>query len=158
MLPNYLYALEKDEQILDGDLEKIKQLKAVLKNKWTLPTDLLQYKFMFARYANFKYLSVDSLKRISHFMSLEPVTGFNIMNNVLGIFSKIGIKIQIPIDAPGLNVISRLMIARELNLYFCNIRKEDEGLNIHRLDEFTEDQIDAICFKRGIEIDRQSLD
>ena len=139
MLPNYLYALEKDEQILDGDLEKIKQLKAVLKNKWTLPTDLLQYKFMFARYANFKYLSVDSLKKISHFMSLEPVTGFNIMNNVLGIFSKIGIKIQIPIDAPGLNVISRLMIARELNLYFCNIRKEDEGLNIHRLDEFTED-------------------
>ena len=32
MLPNYLYALEKDEQILDGDLEKIKQLKAALKN------------------------------------------------------------------------------------------------------------------------------
>lgn len=41
MLPNYLYALEKDEQILDGDLEKIKKLKADLKNQWTLPTDLL---------------------------------------------------------------------------------------------------------------------
>jgi hypothetical protein len=139
MLPNYLYALEKDDQILDGDLGKIKALKSDLKNQWTLPTDLLKYKFMFARYANFKYLSVDSLKRISHFMSLEPVTGFNIINNILGIFSKVGIKIQIPIDAPGLNVISRMILARELNLYFSRLRKEDEMLNIHRLHEFNED-------------------
>ena len=139
MLPNYLYALEKDEQILDGDLGKITQLKADLKNQWTLPTDLLQYKFMFVRYGNFKYMSVDSLKSISHFMSLEPVTGFNIVNNILGIFAKVGIRIQIPIDAPGLNIISRMLIARELNMYFCRLRREDEALNISRIHEFTED-------------------
>lgn len=43
-------------------------------------------------------------------------------------------------------------------MYFSRIRKEDESLNIHKLHEFTEEQIDAICFKRGIEIDKQSLD
>ena len=91
-------------------------------------------------------------------MSLEPVTGFNIINNILGIFSKVGIRIQIPIDAPGLNVISRMILARELNMYFQRIRREDEALNIHKLHEYNEEQIDAICFKRGIEIDKQSLD
>jgi hypothetical protein len=34
-------------------------------------------------------------------MSLEPITGFNIINNILKIF-----KIQIPIDAFGIRYIS----------------------------------------------------
>ena len=101
VLPNYFYALEKDDFILPEDLNKIGKLKAALKEPYVLPTDLLQYKDIFRRYAEFKFFSVKELQKIAHFMSLEPVTGFNILNNVLKIF-----KLQIPLTAPIISVIS----------------------------------------------------
>jgi hypothetical protein len=85
-------------------------------------------------------------------MSLEPVTGFNIINNILKLF-----RAQIPINAPIINVISKQFLCKELNMYFSKLRKEDETLSFDQLDKFSEEQIDAICFKRGIEIDKQSL-
>ena len=81
-------------------------------------------------------------------MSLEPVTGFNIINNLLGC-----IRLKIPIEAPGVNIISKILLTRELNMYFARIRKEDESLSFEMIDSFTEEEIDAICFKRGIDID-----
>ena len=42
-------------------------------------------------------------------------------------------------------------------MYFARIRKEDESLSFDSLDNYSEEQIDAICFKRGIEIDKQTL-
>jgi c-di-GMP-binding flagellar brake protein YcgR len=42
-------------------------------------------------------------------------------------------------------------------MYFARIRKEDESLSFDSLDNYSEEQIDSICFKRGIEIDKQSL-
>lgn len=42
-------------------------------------------------------------------------------------------------------------------MYFSKLRKEDETLSFDQLDKFSEEQIDAICFKRGIEIDKQTL-
>ena len=57
-----------------------------MKEPYVLPTDLLQFKKIFQRYAEFKYFSVKELEKIAHFMSLQPVTGFNIANNVLKIF------------------------------------------------------------------------
>ena len=74
-------------------------------------------------------------------MSLEPVTGFNIINNILKLF-----RVQIPINAPIIGIISKMFLCRELNMYFSKLRKEDETLSF-----------DAICFKRGIEIDKQTL-
>jgi len=50
-----------------------------------------------------------------------------------------------------------MLLVRELNMYFNRIRLEDESLPLNHLDDFTEEEIDAICFKRGIEIDRQTL-
>ena len=61
-------------------------MKLDLKKSELLPTDLLQYKRIFKTYADFKYLKVETLVNISHFMSLVPVTGFNIINNILKIF------------------------------------------------------------------------
>jgi hypothetical protein len=90
--------------------------------------------------------------RMANFMSLNPVTGFNIINNVLRI-----VKLEIPLNAPGIRIITKAILVRELKMYFARIRKEDESLSFVALDKYTEEEIDAICFKRGIEIDKQTL-
>ena len=46
-----------------------------------------------------------------------------------------------------------MFMARELNMYFRRIRKNDEGLSFEDLSKYDEEQIDKICFMRGIEID-----
>lgn len=107
---------------------------------------------IFKKYADFKFFSVEGLKKISNFMGLQPVTGFNIINNVLAI-----VRLKIPIDAPGIRLISHTILVRELNMYFARIRKEDESISFNDLNSFSEEEIDAICFRRGIEIDRNSL-
>ena len=53
-------------------------------------------------------------------MGLEPITSVNTINNLLKPF-----KMQIPLDAPVVNVISRFLIARELNMYFNRVRDRD---------------------------------
>lgn len=91
-----------------------------------LPTDLLQYKKIFTRYADFKYYKVNQLERIAYFMSLKPMTGFNTINNILKMFRLP----QVPISAPVINILASMLIRRELNMYFGRIRKEDEGLSL----------------------------
>lgn len=82
-------------------------------------------------------------------MSLNPVTGLNIINNVLRIF-----KLEIPVNTPVINIFTKAILVRELRMYFSRIRKEDESLSFVSLDKYSEEEIDAICFKRGIEIDQ----
>jgi hypothetical protein len=48
-----MFALEKDENINPEDTERIKALKAALKKPKLLPTDLLQFKDIFRKYAGF---------------------------------------------------------------------------------------------------------
>mmetsp|Transcript_16605 Transcript_16605/g.28276 ORF Transcript_16605/g.28276 Transcript_16605/m.28276 type:complete len:305 (+) Transcript_16605:440-1354(+) len=148
LLPNYLYSLEKDSQVGTEDIAKIQQLKSDFKKAQLLPTDLLQYKYLFKRFADFRYFNVKNLQKIAYFMSLEPVTGLNTINNLLSVF-----KLRIPIDTPGLNFLTKAILVRELNMYFGRIRKEDESLSFEHLDKYSEEQIDAICFRRGIDID-----
>jgi len=74
------------------------------------------------------------LIKIANFMSLSPVTGFNIINNVLKIF-----KLEIPLNTPGLRIITKAILVREINMYFARIRKEDESLSFTSLDKFSED-------------------
>lgn len=57
------------------------------------------------------------LLHIAHFMSLNPVTGLNTINNLLK-----PLKIKIPIDAPVIKYLTRMIITRELNLYFNRLR------------------------------------
>lgn len=82
-------------------------------------------------------------------MCLEPVTGFNIINNILKPF-----RLQIPIETPGVNLISKAFIVRELNMYFSRLRKEDEYLNFDTLSQMTEENLDKLCFVRGIDINQ----
>lgn len=90
--------------------------------------------------------------KIAYFMSLEPVTGFNIINNILRVF-----KLKINPESPFVSFICKFLIVRELNMYFDRIRKIDENISFEDLDRFTEEEIDLLCFKRGIEINNQSL-
>jgi len=53
-------------------------------------------------------------------MSLNPVTGINTINNLLK-----PLKIKIPIDAPIVKYLTKMVITRELNLYFKKLRDED---------------------------------
>lgn len=124
-----------------------------IRTGWILPTDLLSYKEVFRRYCDFKYFNLKLLQRSAYFMCLEPVTGFNIINNVLKI-----IRLKIPLDLPIISFIAKQFIARELNMYFSRLRKEDEYLNFEILNNMKEEDLDKLCFVRGIDINQDIKD
>ena len=68
------------------------------------------------------------------------MTGFNIINNLLAIVTMR--KLKIPLDLPVVRFIAQKLLVRELNMYFCRIRREDEALSFQCLNEFSEEQID----------------
>jgi len=85
-------------------------------------------------------------------MSLEPVTGFGIINNILGFF-----RLSVNPQAPVFNIISNFIISRELKMYFGKLRKEDQLITFEALEKLSEEEIDKLCFMRGIEINNQNL-
>jgi hypothetical protein len=121
ILPKYLYSLEKDESVDKEDREAVKRLKHILRSENVLPTDLLQFRHLYARYAKFKFFTPTSLQHIAHFMGLNPVTGLNTINNILRIA-----KVKISLEAPIIKYMTQAIMVRELNLYFTRLRKEDE--------------------------------
>jgi hypothetical protein len=58
------------------------------------------------------------------------------------------------LDTPGASFIAKHLIVRELNMYFSKLRKEDENISFEMLKNFTEEEVDKLCFMRGIEIYR----
>ena len=86
-------------------------------------------------------------------MSLSPVTGLNTLNNILRLF-----KVKIPIDAPIIKYFTRMILTRELNLYFSRLRREDMLMSFEKLDNISEEELNSICFKRGIEIQDRTYD
>ena len=85
--------------------------------------------------------------KTAHFMGIEPVTGVNIINNILKI-----IKLNIPVDTPIIRDIAKILVTRELNMYFKRIRKFDVEYSFKNLDKLTDEELDQICFRRGIDI------
>ena len=67
----------------------------MLRSESVLPTDMLQFRELFLKYAQFKYFDPITLLHFAHFMTLNPITGLNTLNNLLRVF-----KVKIPIDAP----------------------------------------------------------
>jgi hypothetical protein len=80
-------------------------------------------------------------------MSLNPVTGLNTLNNLMKPF-----KVKIPIDAPIVKFITKMIITRELNLYFRRLREEDVLMSFEKVDKFSEEELNFICIRRGIEV------
>jgi len=153
ILPRYLYALEKDPSVDPEDKEQVKKLKHILRSENVLPTDLLQFRQQFQKYAQFKFFGPQTLLHIAHFMSLDPVTGLNTINNLLKPF-----KIKIPIDAPVAKYFTKMIITRELELYFKKLREEDVLMSFEKLEQLTEEELNFICYRRGIEISDKSYE
>lgn len=45
-----------------------------------------------------------------------------------------------------------MIITRELNLYFKRLREEDVLMSFEKVDKFTEEELNFIAVKRGIEV------
>ena len=88
---------------------------------------------------------------MAHFMSISPVTGLNTINNIIKLSGK-----QIPVDGHIIKNFTKLIVARELNMLFKQIRKEDLILGFESLESFNDEELDKICFRRGINIKEQS--
>jgi LETM1-like protein len=86
-------------------------------------------------------------------MSLSPVTGLNTLNNLLKPF-----KVKIPIDAPVISYFTRMIITRELNLYFKRIREDDVLMSFEKLDNITEEELNFIAIRRGIEVQDKTFE
>lgn len=83
-------------------------------------------------------------------MSMTPVTGLNTINNLLRI-----LKVKIPIDAPIIRKFTKMILTRSLNLYFDKLRKEDELMSFEVIEKFSEEDLNRVCFKRGINISEE---
>lgn len=90
---------------------------------------------------------------IAHFMSLNPFTGLNTINNMLRLF-----KVKIPIDARIVKIFTRMVLTRELNIYFNRLRQEDELMSFEHVEKFSDEMLDFICYRRGIEINNKTYD
>jgi len=80
-------------------------------------------------------------------MSLNPVTGLNTLNNLLK-----PLKVKIPIEAPVVKYLTKMIVTRELNLYFRRLRDEDVLMSFEKVDKFSENELNFICIRRGIEV------
>ena len=118
-----------------------------------MPTDFLEYRNLFRKYGKFRMFKTKTLIHMAHFMSISPVTGLNTLNNILKIF-----KLKIPVDAPVIHLMTQMLVARELNMYFRRIRQEDLTLDLEDIDNFSQEELTKVCFQRGININEGRSD
>ena len=85
---------------------------------------------------------------MANFMSIRPVTGLNTINNILRLIRLPAI----PVDAPIVRHIAKLLVVREMNMLFSQLRAEDVHIDFEGVNAFNETQLSKICFRRGINI------
>lgn len=113
ILPSYFAKLVRDPNVEKADISELSALVAILRQEDSLPTDFLQYRSLFKKYANFNNFDTKNLIHMANFMSISPVTGFNTINNII----KWGGKTIQP-DGPYAGHIAKRIVARELNMLF----------------------------------------
>jgi hypothetical protein len=133
------------------DIPDISALVATLRNEKSLPTDFLQYRHIFRKYARFRNFDTKTLIHMANFMAIEPVTGLNTINNIIRISGY-----QIPVDGKYVGFFTRMMVARELNMLIKQLRTEDLSLWFEKIDDIDEEVFNKICFRRGIDIQNQT--
>ena len=67
-------------------------------------------------------------------MSVRPVTGLNTLNNILRIVRLPAV----PVDAPILKLIAKMLVVRELNMLFTQLRAEDVKIDFEGVNAFDE--------------------
>jgi len=121
--------------IEEEDRKVIKELRDGMRRGKIFPTDLLNYKLIFHKYAKLNYFQTKHLILISHFMGHEPVTGFNTVNRVIQMpnnFIHWLTNYRLPIIKLShesnqiFNAISHALIIRDLKLLFARLRNEDQ--------------------------------
>ena len=106
-----------------------------------MPTDLLKFRTIFAKYGDFRFMDIPTLMLIADFMSTTPATGLNTINNILRFF-----KLRIPIEARGIRFFTQKIITRSMNLYFSKLRQEDELISFESVQNFSDEELNRICF------------
>ena len=145
--PKYLKTLSNSSILSKKEKEELEELLKLVDSNNAMHTDYLRYKHLFTKYADFKHFKVTSLQEMAHFMGLSPVTGLNIINNVL---SFLGMRIQI--DNKYVSWLTKIILTRELRLFFRKIRREDSYLYWEKVESLEENKLDSILIERGIEI------
>lgn len=84
---------------------------------------------------------------ICHYMCMEPVTGFNLLNKFLR-----PLRIPVNVHSPILKPFMKVIIGRQLNMLFRSLKDKDAQMAFSNIDAWTEEEQDAYCFKRGINI------
>lgn len=150
--PKYFNKVEKSNHLTEVEKEQLKELLRLTRNsKDIMVTNLLQYKHLFKKYADFRHFKVSTLQQMGYFMGLDPVTGVNTINNLLSFF---GLKIDI--SSPYVKWFTKMIMIRELRLFFRKIRREDAYLSMEKMSNFEEYKIDSILIERGIEIENKT--
>lgn len=67
-------------------------------------------------------------------MSVRPVTGLNTLNNILRLVRLPAV----PVDAPILKLIAKMLVVRELNMLFTQLRAEDVKIDFEGVNAFDE--------------------
>ena len=153
MIPQKLNKLRHDTALDPSDLDQVKKLRELMNSEYMLPTDLLSYRGLFRKYLDFYRFEPKVQMNMFHFLTMDPVTGFNTVNRILGFipFVKLGIEFQ---SNPWLKPFLQIILGRQLQLRFKNLRNADEYLHFEELDVLTEEKLDSICFVRGINLDQ----
>ena len=71
---------------------------------------------------------------MANFMSVRPVTGLNTLNNILRLVRLPAV----PVDAPILRLIAKMLVVRELNMLFTQLRAEDVKIDFEGVNAFDE--------------------
>lgn len=147
IFPQRLSDALKEREIDLDDKEKIKELRRIFKENDCLTTDLLAYRKIFQVYINFRYAPTKVLMTICNMMSLQPITGLNTINNLLKFF-----KLEIPIDHPSVEWMTRRFLFREYSLYMKKLRRDDSYLKFEEIEELDEPTLNRLCFERGLPV------
>lgn len=148
--PKYINKLSKSDYLSDQEKEELQELLNILETRDVMHTDLLKFKHLFTKYAEFRHFKVNTLMSMAHFMGLSPVTGLNTINNILAF-----LKLRIEIDNPYVSWFTKIILIRELKLFFRKTRREDSHLSMEKINTFSESKIDSILIQRGIEIENR---
>ena len=139
---------ENDPSLSPEEQNNVWRLRRLAKDIHALPTDLLTHKETFVKHVQ-GHFSHEALKDVCMFHGLLPKTGFNAINLLL---QKI-FKVEIPIDAPIVGSISRVVLERQIRLHYRKLRREDMIIHSETLEEvYPLEVIHQMCLDRGIEI------
>ena len=155
--PKYMKRLAKSPHLNDQEIKEMDELlrltdissqsKSNQRAKDIMFTILLRYKHLFTKYADFKHFRPSTLHQMAQFMGLNPITGLNTINNLLSFFGA-----KIDIENPYVKWFTKIILRRELKLFFRKIRREDSYLSMEAVNSFPESKLDSILIERGIEI------